>query len=219
MGVAFKSEWRPVLAEIEQLTGSPRPVLKVMALRVLREVDEIFRAQGKPAWKPLQPSTIAAKRAPTNKSRGVQALAGLRATFDYRITGDRSATVFSRDPRAIFHEFGTKGPYPIVARNAKALALPFLAGRDSGLGTAGTGKSGRFSLSGLGASRRNTRGSFQTPAGPTRVAYSNVSFRKRVMHPGLPVRRMLPTAEQAIGFLRTEVQAFLTHLRGRRGLT
>jgi phage gpG-like protein len=218
LGVTIKGDWRPLLSAVEkELVANPTPLLKVFGLRVLREVDEIFRAQGKPAWAPLKPSTVSAKRQATGKaSRGTKALAGLRSTFDMQISGPRQVTVFSTEPKAIFHEFGTKGPYEIRPKTAKALALPFLPGRDAGTGTARSGKAGKFSLSGLGRARATGRGSFTTPGGATKVAYSNVSFRVKVIHPGLPARRMLPTADQIIPILKREATAFIAHLTRKR---
>lgn len=216
-GIRITSDWRPTLSSVEQeLFRNPTPLLKVWGVRMLREVDEIFRAQGKPPWAPLKPSTIAAKRQGKGSS-GVKALAGLRNSFDFRITGPRQLTVFSTRPEAVFQEFGTKGPYEIRPKHAKALALPFLAGRDTGKGTAGTGRSGRHSLAGLGRAKATGRGSFTTASGATRVPTTNVSFFKKVIHPGLPARRMLPTIDRAVTILKAEAQAFIAHLTARRG--
>lgn len=204
-----------LLTAVEQAVfREPTALLKVLGLRMLREVDDIFRAQGKPTWAALKPSTVSAKR--QGKGSGnPQALAGLRNTFDSYQTGPRQQTVYSKSPIAVFHEFGTKGPYEIRPKTAKALALPFLPGRDAGKGTAGTGKPGRFSLSGIGG-KATGRGSFATPAG-IRVPYSNVSFRRKVTHPGLPKRPLLPTPEQATPIIEKETAAFIRHKIAQAG--
>lgn len=216
-GIQFKNDATAVLRRVEaEVLSNPRPVLKAIGVRLLREVDDIFRAQGRPAWAPMKPSTVAGKRQGRG-SGSPRLLAGLRNTFDMALTGAREVTVFTRDPRAMFHEFGTKGPYEIRPKTAKALALPFLPGRDSGKGTAGTGKAGRFSLSGLGRSRQREGGGFLTPAGAKRVAYTNVSFRKKVTHPGLPARPMLPSIARAQELVRREVEAFVAFIARKRG--
>ena len=180
------------VAKAEAVLGSPTPILKAFAVVGLREVDLNFRAQGRPRWAPLKPSTVAAARGPRGH-RGPQALSGFRNTFDATISG-RTVAIFSRDPKTEFHEKGTKGPYEIKAKNAKALALPFLPSRDGGKGTSGSGKAGKQSLAGLGRARRSGSG-FVLPGGQRKVGTTNVAFYKKVIHPGLPARPMLPTAE------------------------
>lgn len=196
------------VAQAEKLLGSPRPILKAFGVVALREVDLNFRAGGRPRWEPLRPSTIAAARQGKRPAgRGPQPLSGFRNTFDTSIA-DRTVAVFSRDPNTLFHEKGTRGPYEIRPKHAKALALPFLPGRDAGKGTSGTGKPGRFSLSGLGRSRRS-RGGFVTPGGRRKVATTNVAFYAKVIHPGLPARPMLPTADQLVPRLEAAATAIL----------
>lgn len=217
MAVTVTNTATKLLIAVErEVLQQPAGLLKAWGLRTLREVDEIFRAQGKPPWAPLRPSTISAKRQGRGTG-GPQALAGLRRSWDARQTGPRSVTVFNTNPIAGFHEDGTKGPYEIRPKHAKALALPFLPGRDAGKGTAGTGKAGRFSLSGLGRSRATGRGSFKGPSGGTKVPYSNVSFRRKVIHPGLPKRPMLPTPAQLIPILQREAAAFIAFVARKRG--
>lgn len=208
-------EVQAILNQARDAMGRREPILKAMGLRVLREVDETFRAQGKPRWEPLKPSTVAAKRQGKGKG-GPQALSGLRNSFDLTVSANR-AVVFSNRPEAVFHEFGTRGPYEIRPKQAKALALPFFAGRDSGGGTSGSGKSGRLSLAGLGRSRTvNARRTVQTSGG-RKVPFTNVAFYTKVIHPGLPARRMLPTVDQAIPLLVEEGRKFLNHIIKRRG--
>lgn len=227
MGIAIRGDGgvRSALLGVQDVLGRKEPLLKVLGLRVLREIDETFKAQGKPPWQPLKPSTIAAKRQGRGKG-GPQALSGLRNSFDLRVTPNQ-AVVFSDRPEAVFHEFGTKGPYEIKPKAAKALALPFLPGRDAGKGSAGSGKAGRLSLAGLARSTRiNARGTVQVAAGATgrfakrvgkaAVPFTNVAFYKKVIHPGLPARPMLPTIQRASEILTEEARKFLEHLTRRR---
>jgi hypothetical protein len=201
------------VAQAEKLLGSPAPILKAFGVVGLREVDLNFRAQGRPRWEPLKPSTTAAARGPRGK-RGPQALSGFRGTFDSSISG-RTVAIFSRDPRTLFHEKGTKGPYEIRAKNAKALALPFLPGRDGGKGTSGSGKAGKRSLAGLGRARRSGTG-FVLPGGSRKVGTTNVAFYAKVTHPGLPARPMLPTTDQIVPRLKAAAIAIVTAALKRR---
>jgi hypothetical protein len=198
-----------------ELIANPSPLLKVWGIRMVRETHDIIQSGGKPPWAPLAASTVSAKRQGKG-SGGVKPLVGFRDDVDFRLSGDREVTIFIADRRAVFHEHGTKGPYEIKPKNAKALALPFLPGRDRGKGTSGSGKAGRFSLAGLGRATATGRGSFTTTGGAVRVPYTNVSFRKKVIHPGLKQRRLLPTEEQAIPLLQRETTAFVDHLVRRR---
>ena len=192
------------IRQAEELFGSPTPLLKAFGITVLAEVARIFREGGRPAWKPLQPRTLAGKRQGKRKGASTALpLQGLRSTFDFAVTG-RDVKVFSTSPVAAFHEFGTKGPYVIAAKHAKALALPALGDQLTGKGA------GHFTLAGLGRSKPTGRGSFvfrPTPGKqvPTRfrgregkpvVPFRGIDFRKSVVHPGLPERRMFPTEEQ-----------------------
>lgn len=230
MGIAISGlgDATGLLGDIErELLANPTPLLKVWGIRMVRATHEIIQAGGKPPWAPLAPSTIAAKRQGKGAG-GVKPLIGFRDDVDFALSGPREVTTFIRDPRAVFHEFGTKGPYEIRAKHGKALALPFLPGRDAGKGTAGTGKAGRHSLAGLGRGISTGRGSFLVPGkasaslvGPprasTRTPFSNVTFRKKVIHPGLKQRRLLPTEEQAVPMLVAEGAAFVDFLARKRG--
>ncbi len=218
MGIAIRglAETQGLLGDVSrELLQNPTPLLKVWGIRMVRETTDIINQGGKPSWVSLRPSTIAAKRQGKGPG-GVKPLIGFRDDVDFRLSGPREMTLFISDPRAVFHEFGTKGPYEIRPKNAKALALPFLPGVSAGKGTAGTGKAGTFSLGGLGRAKPTGRGSFVTAGGKTRVPNTNVSFRKKVIHPGLPVRRILPTEEQTVPLLERETTAFVDHLVNRR---
>ena len=204
------------IAEAERLFGRPEPILKAFGVTVLGWIGDTFRAQGRPGWTPLRPRTLAARRQGKGAGSGriLQNTGKLRSSFDYRLTGDRRVTVFSSDPVAIFHEFGTKGPYIIRAKPGHFLALPGLEDRGDGTGRI----KGQKSLSGFGRGRSTGRGSFALPAnaphpraGKTAAPYKNVTFRQQVTHPGLPARPMLPTPEQITPKL-TEAAQKLIHL-------
>lgn len=207
----------------DKVLGDRKPLLKALGVAMLREVDAIFKAGGKPAWAPLKPSTLFAKRlGKGSKASTSQPLSGLRNTFDILVENNR-VIVYTNSPVAKFHEFGTHGPYEIRPVRAKALALPFLPGRDAGGGLTGTGRAGRVSLAGLGRSSRRSTGGFvfhpvkgkKVPgrfagrAGKPVVALTNVAFYTKVIHPGLPARPMLPTTEQAIPILRNAATLYM----------
>lgn len=200
---------RQVAARIEaaeRVLGSPEPLLKAFGVATVGWIGQTFRVQGRPAWKPLTTWTLAGRREGKG-SRSPQVLANtgkLRNSFDYRTTA-RACIVFTPNPVAVFHQFGTRGPYIIRAKPGKRLALPALGFRDDGR------VSGQYTKAGLGRSRATKQGSFlvttpgrNAPArvtartGKTIAPYRNVIFRQQVTHPGLPARPMLPTAEQIL---------------------
>lgn len=183
---------------------NPQPLLKAWGLRTLAEVDRIFKERGRPRWKPLAQSTFIA-------NRGRAPLEGIRKTFDMQIAG-RQVSVFTNHPAAVFQEFGTKGPYEIKPKHAKALALPFLPGRDA-KGTRGS-RPGVHTKAGLGRSTRIRPSTFFKPGAGKSVAVSNVSFYAKVIHPGLPARRMLPTEKQMIPILAKLTIAVITRKGG-----
>jgi phage gpG-like protein len=200
-----------------RLFGSPEPLLKALGVTVLGWVGQTFRAGGRPPWAALKPSTIAGRR--QGKGRGsaqpLQNTGALRRGFELTTT-NRTATVFNTSPIARYQQEGTRGPYEIRAKNGKALALPFVPGRDGGGGSAGSGRAGSFSLAGLGRSTRTASGGFQTPKGK-RAPVTNASFYAKVIHPGLPARPMLPTPAQIQPVLQQAGQAFLARALGNRG--
>ena len=214
--IALGTKLRDVAAELHR----PDAILKAIGVEALAEVDRIFRVGGDPPWPALAESTQAAKRQGKGGGGAGLPLQGLRGTFDARIEAPKTVLIESNDFRTAFHEFGTHGPYEIRAKNAKALALPFLPGRD------GAGKPGRFSLAGLGSSRRGKAGSFIfSPARGQRVSkrlagrigktvspYTKVAFYDHVTHPGLKKRQMLPTAAQLGPRLVAAADALFTRL-------
>lgn len=203
------------LQSVTQQLGSPRGLLKAFGITVRREIDLIFREGGRPQWKPLAPWTLAGKRQGKRKgSFAILPLQSLRTQFVTRVE-DRAVTVTQTNPVALFQHFGTRGPYPIRPKNAKALALPNPEG------------GGAFSLAGLGRSRRRPTGggfTFKAAAGqrvPGRFAgrqgkavqpRKSIVFFAGVMHPGLVPRPIFPTDAQIIPRLEAAAEAFLALL-------
>lgn len=195
---------------VQDAVAKPEVPLKVMAISVMGWIDRNFASGGNPTWKPLAASTQAAKR----KGGGGKPLQELRQTFVTEAVGARRVDIFSRNPNAIFHEFGTKGPYEIKPKNAKALALPYLPGRDAPQGKASV--AGEFSYKGLGRAKRLPTGQLKAASGPragkTVAPYSKMTFRMKVIHPGNAARPMLPTEEQAVPYMTKALDAYLATL-------
>ncbi len=197
------------LREAQKLLGSTEPVLKLWRLVVLRDIAQTFRVGGQPAWAPLAPGTIAARREGKGDG-GAKPLVrtggpgSLSHSFDGIVTGNR-LTIFSNNPIAPLMEFGTQ-PHDIEAKPGHVLAIP----------------TGPFTLAGLGKSRATGRGSFIfSPAGrrpPKRlrgregkavVPYASVIFRHKVHHPGTVPRPMLPAPDRIVPELNKQATAFI----------
>lgn len=201
------------LRAVAQVLGRPQPLLKVWAVELLKDVQQTFRTGGRPAWTPLKPSTLAAKRVGRGSKRSTaQPLQSLARTFDAMAT-DREAVVFSRSPVAGYHERGTRGPYEIRPRNAKVLAIPVGPFTLAGLGR--SAPTGRGSFTFVPAPGQRTPRRFQGRAGKAAVPFKDVIFRPKVTHPGLPARPMLPTVERIGPVLQRAGEAFLAHIAQR----
>lgn len=142
-------------------------------IQALNWINENFRSGGgllsDGAWKPLSDNTIVGRR--QGSSEILQNTGVLRASFTYRVTANE-VRVGTASPVAIFHEFGTRGPYPITPVRAQALAFP-----------------------GVGGSRvRNSFSSILTRK--TFKRGEQIVFAKAVSHPGLVKRRMLPNQQE-----------------------
>lgn len=201
------------LLRVERELGTAEPLLQQLGVQVLREIAENFRVGGRPAWKPLAASTLAARR----RGGSAQPLINtgkLRDSFDARVA-PRKLTVFSKSPVAAYHEFGGTHWYDIRPRFAKALALP----------------AGPYSLRYLGRSQPTGRGSFVFTPGTTKrvpkrlanrvgkvvVPFAQVTFVAKVHHPPLTARPMLPTPEQIVPLLEQIVTRYLDQHLGHVG--
>ena len=110
-------------------------------------------------------------------------------------------------------EFGTRGPYEIRPRTAKALKLPFLIS-----GGYEPVKRGFMGVAMTKSGRRTGRIKGSTAGANTQTAFKGVSFRTKVIHPGLPVRRMFPTPEQLVPILDRVTAAILKRAVEQRGV-
>lgn len=208
---------RQQVQQVTALVGSPEPLLKAFGTATLAYIGQTFREGGRPTWKALQPSTLAQRRAGKG-SGSVQVLrdtGALASSFDMTVSRTR-VVVFSNSKVGVWQHEGTRGPYPIRPKVAKALAWAGVA-LDSGGGVIG-----QRSVAGFGRGRATGRGSFTgTPrrGGKTVIpvkAGAGIIFRKGVMHPGLPPRRILPTAEQLGPVLARTGEAVVRRLLSQR---
>jgi hypothetical protein len=227
------------VAKVQAIFKTPRPLLKLWGSVILREVHDNFRKGGNPTWVPLAPGTIAGRRqGPGTISKGKRKK-GSRGVQPLRDTGamergwsvsntqleDKKINIYNPDPKAVFHEFGTKGPYPITPKNAKVLALPAIQQDAQG------NIKGQFSLAGLAKSRQvgkrsyvyqpPTRGGFlgfgskavnskryAGRVGKRVAAYKVIDFRPEVSHPGVPARPVLPDPQQISPKLKVAANRF-----------
>lgn len=143
MATELKINSKEVLDEITALLqrlSEPRPLFAAIAQELATKTELSFFDEG-PDWEALKPSTVAARGGNAHPILQVTGALARSFTSDH---GDDFAAVGSNDPRAVWHQLGTK-PYVIKPKNKKALAW---AG-------------GKHPV-------------------------------KKVNHPGLPARRMLP---------------------------
>jgi phage gpG-like protein len=172
---------RAYLDAVAERLGSPRPFLERAGVVTLAAVAENFRRGGVPAWRPLAPLTLAARRGGQG-GRPLVDTGSLRDSWDMEVT-ERRLVVFSRAKVAVYHQFGTR-PHQIRPRNPSGwLTIPLGPRAPLGLGR------GRPFLiaepSRQGWRRRHA-------AEGERGRRGAVLFVRVVNHPGVPARPMLP---------------------------
>jgi len=168
-GIEVRVDASRALAALEEFSIrlKPETLLKLIGQTYLFWINRAFREQGFPGrrWPGLSANTLA------NPERaGRPPLVGnpptLSRSFDARgisIGGNR-VTVGTNVQYASYHQYGTAGPYPIVAVNAKALKF--------------------WTVSGL-------------------------TFRRKVMHPGLPARPFVPDDALAVKIAQDALAAYV----------
>lgn len=190
-------QMRNLLRNYAQAIGGGRAELHMrFGIQALNWINENFRAQGgllvTGPWAKLRPNTVAGRRRGSSLILQDTGAAGLKGSYQMNFDSQK-AVVGSADPKALWHGKGTKGPYDIYPRNAKALAFP-AAGPFSSVATKKLRTSKvKFSFSSI-ATRRTYR------------AGQNFILAKHVVHPGLPARRMLPIERELLPrLLRTSI--------------
>ena len=190
-----------------------------IATRILGWVVQNVEAAGlEKKWAPLRPNTIYSRR--MSGKGGAQALRNtgqMMQSLNKKATATEARVGFGSKV-AVFHQWGTSGPYDITPGFKQALAFPSLWTRGYARQTLGSrrfaglfrgGKRPAFAerLGGAtvrrlwltprqgarpGAMRRMT--TFQQQ-GRSRADFGGLNFMvvKKVTHPGLPARPLLPS--------------------------
>lgn len=169
-------EFRDKVNRIKNHLGTLSPLYKSWGLLTLRWIQQNYREGGARTggWKPLKPSTIRSRRKASNKP--LLDTGHLMRQWNYRI---RSWGVQLGNPMDIakYHEEGT-GPYTIRPINRKFLWF----------GVRPAERRRGQQLGGYHQWRVKSKSYRQWPRGKTPGV-----FAKEVHHPGLPIRRQLPT--------------------------
>jgi phage virion morphogenesis protein len=110
------------LRHMLQVSEHPGPAMAAIANVMLAAVEDNFRAEGRPTkWKPLKPSTIAARAAKGQAGKILQASGKLAASIT-PFSSNTEAGVGTNRPYAAAMNFGSR-PHEIKPRDKKALAF------------------------------------------------------------------------------------------------
>lgn len=193
--------------------GSARfELMNRLGLTVLRWVDQNFASGGGlvGGWAPLRPGTIFGRR--RQSSVPLSNTGRLRQRFTYKAT-ENEVAVGTAEQVAVYHQFGTPGPYPIRPRLKKALAFP--APPRQGATTTRRLPRGAPNVGRIGTAEARRAGLRIAP-GVGRL--QSIAVVKGVMHPGLPARRMLPRRGEIMPFVRTTVTDWFSERLARAGI-
>jgi phage gpG-like protein len=131
---------------------SPRQYSQLVGLRLLRWVDQNFRAEGsEEKWAPLRPSTIAGRRGQGVGARALQDTGRLKQSFAMELPADDKVVVGTSVEYAKWHHEGTRA-YKIIPKRARVLKFNAVGG---------------------------------------------TIYSKKVNHPGLPSRKLIPSERLA----------------------
>lgn len=201
----------------------PLKLFTRIGIVVLRWVDQNFRSGGGKVggWAPLRPLTLFAKRIGKGAG-GPVPLAGLQKTFTYKAT-DTDVRIGTPSIIAKYQSEGT-GPYDIYPRTKKALA--FLA-PPQGIYSMGVGfyaqravigkkraaapRATGIPRAGLAAPGQIRGMGYKVPGGKGPI--QTFAVLRHVHHPGLPSRRILPTADETAPIVQAVIQDYLRELR------
>jgi phage gpG-like protein len=215
-----------VQERLQQLGGSEmtRTLHERIGLRIRNWVVANVEAAGlETKWAPLRPSTVYGRRM-SGKSKGPQPLRNtnqMMQSLSWRATATEARVGFGSKV-AVFHQWGTSGPYTIAPRFKQALAFPSLWTRETARQTLGSRRFAGLFRSGrrpafaerLGSAtvrrlwltprhgaRRGAMGRMTTfqQRGRGRADMGRLNFMvvKSVQHPGLPARPLLPSPRLA----------------------
>ena len=157
-----------------------------IGIRIIQWIDQNFKEEGtEKKWTPLRASTIFARR--KNSSKILQNTGRLKQEVTHKASSQSVVIGWPTDSVAKYHHYGTPGPYEIRPKNKKALKFFMPPGAGSVLqrhkkGTPNVG------LVSAAAARQS---GLKMPAGKGKL--QSVAFAQVVIHPGLPVRQLLPS--------------------------
>lgn len=112
-------EVQTTLRKLLARSRNPDPAMAGISMRMLGAVEDNFRAEGRPKWKALKPSTLAARAAAGKSGKMLQRTSHLARSitpFHSRVM----AGVGTNVPYAAAMNDGSK-PHEIKAKNKKAL--------------------------------------------------------------------------------------------------
>lgn len=196
-------EVRNLLGRYARATGGGRGELhQRYGIQALNWINRNFQTEGgllsgKP-WAKLSPNTIAGRRKGSSRILQDTGAAGLRGSFTMQFS-DQQVAIGSALLRALFHNEGT-GLYG--KRGAKYPIVPKKAGGVLAFQMAEGGSRVRASFSSV-----RTRRTFKKS--------QMITFARKVMHPGVQVRRMLPTQQELMPQLLRATINFLKELKGK----
>ena len=220
-------EVRNLLGRYARATGGRRGELhQRYGIQALNWINRNFQPQGgmlsDGPWAKLSSNTIAGRR--KGSSNVLQDSGQLRQSFTMQFS-DQQVAIGSGKEVALYHEKGTglyglrRASYPIYPKRAKALAFPVAQAMATGgrlkTVTAG-GTTFKISLprtvqvSQAMAMKSARSGSGKFKQGQTLILASSV------IHPGVQIRRMLPTQTELMPQLLKTTIAFLKQLE-RKG--
>ena len=185
-------------------------------------IDRNFQSQGGlvGGWRRLTPLTTGGRRMGT--TRILQDTGVLRASFVPKWT-ENEAIVGTAMEISKYHEFGTRGPYEIRPKRAKALAFkaagPFSDIRTQRVRTTKVGASFSSLITGRTFKSGLTQAQIMGKKWINPLAYKGEYYvlAKKVIHPGLPQRRMLPREPDLLPQLLKTTLNYLREQERRAG--
>lgn len=171
-------------------------------IQALNWINKNFQTQGGMLsggpWAKLSPNTIAGRRKGSSQILQDTGAAGLKGSFTMQFS-DQQVAIGSAKEHALYHEKGT-GLYG--KRGAAYPIIPKKAGGVLAFQVAEGGRKVRVSFSSVATRRTFRKG-------------QEMAFAKKVMHPGVKIRRMLPTQVELMPQLLKTTNNFLNELRGK----
>ncbi len=184
---------RRTFQELRERTSDLTPLHKRFGEATLGWIARNFEREGSPKWKALSPNTIAGRRKGSSK---ILQNTGMHLKNTFRARHARNEVrVGTPSQIARYHEEGT-GPYEIRPKSAAALAFPMARGGNFV-------KAGGVFHKAVASDLATGKALYRTQKGGlSRGGGQGMGVFRKVRHPGLPARPMLPTEQQVYGEIR-----------------